>query len=336
MSDDSAASALWRLIDGFKVSQAIHAAASLGVADRIAEGARASDEIADAAGADRGAVYRLLRALAAHGVLREDEGRRFSLTAMGECLRSDADPSLSPYAVLIGQPYYWQAWGQLLHAVQTGENAFRSVHGATTWTYRQQHPDQNAVFNAAMTANSRRVDRAIVDACDFSRFPRVADIGGGEGSLLAAVLAACPATRGVLVDRPHVVASAAPLLAAASVAERCEVVGGDFFEDIPGGCDAYILKFVLHDWDDTNAGRILRGCRRAMPQEGRLFIVERIIGPPDHDPAAARSDLNMLVVQGGRERTRPEFDALLAGAALRVADVLTTDAGLPVLVVVPA
>lgn len=336
MGDDSAASALWRLIDGFKISQAIHAAAALGIADRIAEGARVSDEIADAAGADRGAVYRLLRALAAHGVLHEDEGRRFSLTAIGECLRSGAARSLAPYAVLVGQPYYWEAWGHLLHAVRTGENAFRAVHGVSSWTYRQQHPDQNAIFNAAMTANSRRVDRAIVDACDFGRFHRVADIGGGEGSMLAALLAACPATRGVLFDRPHVVASAAPVLAAASVAARCDLVGGDFFEGIPGGCDAYIMKFVLHDWDDADAGRILQRCRRAMPQEGRLFIVERIIGPPGHDPAAARSDLNMLVVQRGRERTKPEFEALLAGAALRLTDVVPTDAGLPVLVGAPA
>ena len=336
MSDDSAASALWRLIDGFKISQAVHAAAALGIADRIAAGARASDEIADAAGADRGATYRLLRALAAHGVLLEDEGRRFSLTAIGECLRSDADPSLSPYAVLVGQPYYWQAWGHLLHAVRTGENAFRSVHDVSYWAYRQQHPDQNAIFNAAMTANSRRVNQAIIDACDFGRFPRIADVGGGEGSLLAAVLAACRAARGVLFDRPHVVASAAPVLAAASVAERCEIVGGDFFEDIPGGCDAYILKFVLHDWDDADAGRILQRCRGAMPQEGTLFVVERIIGPPGHDPAAARSDLNMLVIPGGRERTRSEFEALFAGAALRLADVVPTNTGVSVLVGAPA
>ena len=336
MGSEPAASALWRLIDGFKISQAIHAAAALGIADRIAAGARASDEIADAVGADRGAVYRLLRALAAHGVLREDEGGRFSLTPMGECLRSDADPSLSPYAVLIGQPYYWQAWGHLLHAVKSGENAFRSLYGVTNWTYRQQHPDQNAIFNAAMTANSRRVNRAIVEACDFSRFPRVADVGGGEGSLLAAVLTACPAARGVLFDRPHVVASAAPVLAAASVAERCEIVGGDFFEDIPGGCDAYIMKFVLHDWDDTDADRILQRCRQGMPREGRLFIIERIIGPPGHDPAAARSDLNMLVIPGGRERTRSEFEALLGRAAIGLADVVPTDAGVSILVGAPA
>jgi predicted O-methyltransferase YrrM len=200
-----------------------------------------------------------------------------------------------------------------------------------SWAYREEHPEQNAIFNAAMTANSRRVDRAIVDACDFSRLERIADIGGGQGSLLAAILAACPGVRGVLFDQPHVIASAAPVLASAGVADRCELVGGSFLEGVPGGCAAYLMKFILHDWDDVDATRILRACRRAMPPGATLFVIERLIGPPNEEPAAKLSDLNMLVVAGGRERTREEFAALFEAAALRLVDVVSTSAGVLVL-----
>lgn len=336
MSQRQAAADLLRLIDGFKISQAIHTAAVLGVADRISDGVCVSDDIADATGAHREAMYRLLRALAAHGVLREDEGRRFSLTPMGECLRSEADLPLAPHAVLMGQPYYWQAWGHLLHSVKTGENAFRAVHGMANWAYRAEHPGQSAIFDAAMTANSRRVDRAIVDACDFSRYARIADIGGGQGSLLAAILAACPGVHGVLFDQPHVIAAASPVLASAGVADRCELVGGSFLEGVPGGCAAYIMKFIVHDWNDVDATRILQACRRAMPPGATLFVIERLIGPPNEEPAAKLSDLNMLVVPGGRERTREEFAALFEAAELRLVDVVPTSAGVLVLTGEPA
>ncbi|HEX7407362.1 MAG TPA: methyltransferase dimerization domain-containing protein, partial [Candidatus Binatia bacterium] len=172
LSQEQAAGDLHRLIKGFQISQAIHVAAVLGVADHMATGPRASDEIAAAVGAHPRALYRLLRALAAIGVLSEHENRRFSLAAMGECLRSDAELSVRPSATYIGQAYRWQTWGHLLHSVKTGENAFRVLHGMDSWAYRERHPEQNAIFNAAMTANSRRVDRAIVAACDFSRCER--------------------------------------------------------------------------------------------------------------------------------------------------------------------
>ena len=327
MHHEQAAADLLRMIDAFKISQAIHVAAVLGVADRISAGVCGTDDIADAVGADRGAMYRLLRALAAIGVLREDGHRRFLLTPMGECLCSGADLPVGQHAILMGQPYYWQAWGHLLHSVKTGENAFRAVHGTSNWEYREQHPAQNAIFNAAMTANSRRVDRAIVHACDFSRYPRIADIGGGQGSLLSAILTACPGVRGVLFDQPHVIATAAHLLSSAAVADRCEFVGGSFFDGVPAGCAAYVMKFILHDWDDADAIRILQGCRRAMPAGATLFVIERLIGPPNEEPLAKLSDLNMLVVPGGRERTRDEFAALFGAAGLRLVDVVATAAG---------
>jgi len=327
-----AAADLHRMINGYQISQAIHVAAVLGVADHMAGGPRASDEIAAAVGAHPRSLYRLLRALAAVGVFREHEHRRFSLTGMGECLRSDAELSVRPSATYLGQAYRWQTWGHLLHSVKTGESAFRALHGVDTWTYRERHPEQNAIFNAAMTANSRRVDGAIVGECDFSCFARIADIGGGHGSLLAAILAANPEARGVLFDLSHVVATAAPVLEAAGVRNRCEVVGGSMFESVPEGCAAYVMKFILHDWDDADCIRILQACRRAMQPDARLFVIERLVGSPNADPAVKLSDLNMLVGPGGQERTREEFTALFRTGGLRLADVVETRAAVSVIV----
>jgi hypothetical protein len=332
MSPQLAAGELHRLINGFQVSQAIYVAAVLGVADCMDATPRASDEIAEAVGAHSGALYRLLRALAAIGVLREDGARRFSLTAMGECLRSDAVQPMRPFATFIGQAYLWQAWGHLLHSVKTGENAFRGLHDMDIWAYREQHPEQNAIFNAAMTGNSRRVDQAVVAAYDFSRFERIADIGGGQGSLLAAILAANPAARGVLFDLPHVVSTAAPVLAAAGVDTRCKVVGGSMFEAVPDGCAAYVMKFIIHDWDDADCVRILQVCRRAMPSDAKLLVIERLVGSPNEDPAVKFSDLHMLIGPGGQERTREEFAALFRAGGLRLADVVVTSAPVTVIV----
>lgn len=336
MSHEQAAADLYRLIDGYKITQAIHVAAVLGVADHIAAGLRTSEEIAEAAGADPAALYRLLRALAAIGVLDEDDRRHFSLAPMGETLRSDAALPLRPFAVLTGQDYYWRTWGHLLHSVKTGENAFKAVHGVGSWTYRDRHPDQDAIFNDAMTANSRRVNQAIVDAIAFDRFGSIADIGGGQGALLTAILRACPRVRAVLFDRPSVVAAAAPLLADDGLAERCDAIGGDMFEAVPPGCDAYLLKFIVHDWDDDAAARILRACRSAMTPGARVLVVERIIGRPNEQLAAKLSDLNMLVGPGGRERTLEEFTSLFSAAGFRLDRVVETRSELSVIVGEPS
>jgi hypothetical protein len=327
-----AAGDLQGLIKAYQISQAIHVAAVLGVADHMAAGPRASDEIAAAVDAHPRTLYRLLRALAAAGVFHEHEHRRFSLTPMGECLRSDAEESVRPSAIYLGQAYRWQTWGHLLHSVKTGENAFRALHGVDTWTYRERHPEQDMIFNAAMTANSRRVDRAIVEACDLSRCARIVDIGGGQGSLLTAILTANSEAHGVLFDLPHVVAGAAPVLEAAGVRNRCEVVGGNMLESVPEGCSAYVMKFILHDWDDADCIRILRNCRRAMQSDAQLLVIERLVGPPNEDLAVKLSDLNMLLVPGGQERTREEFAALFEAGGFRVADVLSTSAGMSVIV----
>lgn len=332
MESGRAALDLYRLIDGYKVTQAIHVAAVLGIADHIAAGACTSEAIADAAGADPDALYRLLRALASIGVLHEDEHRCFSLAPMGESLRSDAAHPLRPFAILTGQDYYWRTWGQLLHSVRTGENAFRAVHGVGSWTYREQHPDQNAIFNAAMTANSRLVNASIVDAIGGEAYARIADIGGGQGALLTDLLHARPTLRAVLFDRPSVVAEAVPLLAAGGVADRCDAVGGDMFDAVPAGCDAYVLKFIVHDWDDGDAVRILGVCRRAMAPGAEVLVIERIVGRGPDALRSTLSDLNMLVGPGGRERTLDEYATLFEAAGLRLDRVMPTASGLSVMV----
>ncbi len=313
-SNQKPSAALLRLVNGFQVSQAIHVAAPLGIADLLKNGWRSSDDLAAATSTCARSLYRLLRALASIGVFREDAHRRFALTPLGECLRSDASEPVGPWAVFVGQPEYRQSWGHLLHSVRTGENAFRHAHGMSIWEYRARNPEAGAIFDRAMTTGSRRAANAILKACDFARFACVVDVGGGQGALLAAILAKHPSIRGVLFDQPHVVAGAEPVLRPAGVADRCQVVGGNFFDAVPSGGDAYILRFVLDDWEDEQATSILQTCRRAVGPSGKLLVIEREISPPNEGAEGKLADLNMMVVPGGRERTRDEWAALFAAA----------------------
>ena len=227
-----------QLTNAFRASQAIHVAATLGVADLLEDGPRSVDELAQATGTHASTLYRLLRALASVGVFAEQPDGQFRATPLAEYLRTNAPRSLRAWAMQIGQQYLWTSWGHLLHSVRTGEPAFLELYGATAWEYRQAHPEEDAVFNAAMTALSAGVVEAIVQSYDFSGIDVLMDVGGGEGVLLAAILEANPALRGVLFDQPHVVTGAKDLLERASVADRCEVVAGSFFESVPGGADA--------------------------------------------------------------------------------------------------
>jgi hypothetical protein len=246
-------------------------------------------------------------------VFHEDAERRFSLTPLGQCLCSAAAQSVGPYATLVCRPHQWRAWGDLLHSVRTGENAYRHVHGVDPWEYISEHPEEGAIFDRAMTANSHGITEAVVAAYDFSPFGRVVDVGGGQGRLLAALLATHRAMRGILLDRPEVVAHAQPVLGASGVANRCELVSGNFFEAVPAGGDAYVIKLILHDWDDAASLRILAACRRACGPQARLLVMERVVAPPNEGEETKISDLHMLVSPGGQERTRKEFAALLAG-----------------------
>lgn len=314
---------MMQLINGYQVSQALHVVATLGIADLLRTGPRSGESLADSVGADRDALYRLLRALAAVGVFYENADRAFSLTELGACLRSDAPEPVGPWAAYIGRPYYWQVWSHLLHSVHTGEYAYPHVHGVSSWEYRVEHPEENAIFNAAMTGNTRGVTEALVAAYDFSPFARIVDVGGGQGQLLGSVLAANAHLRGVLFDQLQVVSQAGKLLKEMGVHERSEISVGDFFTGVPQG-DLHMMKVVLHDWSDEQALAILRNCRAAVTPGGRLLVLERIIGAPNIAPAEKFADLNMLVAAGGRERSRAEFVALFAAAGYALTRVLPT------------
>ena len=321
--DPDAATTIRRMVDGYQVSQAIHVFATLGIADLLADASRPSDELAAATGTHPPTLYRLLRALASVEILHELGGRHFELTPLGELLRSDVPNSIAGWASFIGRPYYWQAWAGLLHSVRTGENAFRHLHDTDVWTYRSTRPDESAVFDRAMTTLSRRSTAALTAAYDFGRFRTIVDVGGGNGAFLAAILGACPNVQGVLFDQSHVVSGAASLLERAGVANRCRTVGGNFFESVPEGADAYVLRAIIHDWDDDASVRILTVVRHALAEDGRVLIVDRVVAPPNEGRDAKFSDLNMLVSPGGLERTREEFVALLESSGLRLERVLS-------------
>lgn len=303
---------LLALINGFQITQAIRVAATLRVADHLHDGARSVGELAALTNSHPDSLYRLLRALAAVDVFREEQDRTFRLTPMGDCLRMDSATPLGAWAEVVGSPYFWQAWGHLLHSVQTGENAFQDLNGKSVWQFRAEHPEHGATFDRAMTQLSRASAEAVVRAYDFSPFRHIVDVGGGQGLMLAEILRAHPHIRGTLFDQRGVIARARAVLAERGVIDRCDVVGGSFFEALPEGADAYLMRAVIHDWSDDEAIAILKVCRRATQNAARLLLVERLVGRPNELPATKFSDLNMLVSPGGRERTREAFSDLLA------------------------
>jgi O-methyltransferase/methyltransferase family protein len=315
------------LLNGYRGSQALHVAAVLGVPDLLANGPRPSSELAEATGAQPETLYRLLRALAALGVLEEASDRTFTLTEVGRLLRSDVEGSLHGWAVFIGSETHWRSWERLDHSVQSGETAFDHLYGVDVWTYRAEHPDEGAVFDAAMASLTSGLERALLEAYDFGRFHRIVDVGGNRGELLAAILAAHGDLHGVVFDLPHVVTAAASNLTAAGIAERAEAVGGSFFDGVPAGGDAYLLKAIIHDWDDERATAILRRCAEAMNENGTVLVIEHDLGAPNEDPIPKLGDLQMLVAPGGRERSREEYAALFETAGLRMSDVVPVRGG---------
>jgi precorrin-6B methylase 2 len=309
------AEAFRHLLLGYRVTQALYAAAELGLADLLAGGARSADDLAAAAGAHAPSLARVLRLLASEGVFAQTADGRFVLTPLAEPLRRDGPASLRPLALLVGGPPLWRSWGQLLHSVRTGAPAFDHEHGVDLFAYNRQHPEAGTVFDQAMAAHTAPAVRAVAAAYDFSAVGTVVDVGGGTGALALGLLGAYPHLRAVVFDQPAVAAAARAAIAAAGLTGRCAAVGGDFFAAVPDGGDAYLLKFVLHDWDDERAVAILRTCRRAMPPQGRLLAVELLV-PPGSGPSFAKSqDVNMLVnALGGRERTVAEYRAAYAAA----------------------
>ena len=327
--------ALFRLINGFQVTQAIYAAAALGLADLLIARPRTAHDLALNTHTNPFALYRLMRALASIGVFRENENEMFALAPLGEFLRSDTVGTYAPVARLFGSPQNWNAWGALLNSVQNGITAFDSIHSCGVWAYREIHPSEARVFDEAMAAGTAWYAAAVLKACDFGSFAHVIDVGGGDGMFLAKILATQPSTRGTLFDKGDVISRATASLQLLGLENRCEVCAGDFFVSVPSGGDAYLLKWILHDWDDTDCVTLLKTIRRAMTTASRLIVVEHVVGPPNCGPEGKFLDLMMMVMTGGRERTGHEFDELFSAAGFRLAAVTPTASELSVIEGVP-
>jgi hypothetical protein len=318
---------LFRMVTGYYLARAIYVAAKLGIADLLAEGARRYDELARATGTHADALRRVLRLLASAGVFIEEQDGRFALTPIGACLRSGVPGSMRAAALLFGG-ITQQAWGDLLYSVETGETAFRHVFGMDSFDYMAEHPDEAANFDAAMADFTKHIAVAVAAAYDFSPFRRIVDVGGGNGALLAGILVANPTLTGVIFDLPDVASRAREQIRELGLAGRCEIVGGDFFKEVPRGGDAYLLKHVVHDWNDDRATEILRTCRRAMGAEAKLLLVEGVypsrIDQSDESRGAAANDVSMLVCTGGRQRSEAGFRALYDAAGFRLTRIVPT------------
>lgn len=324
ISDPMAAAHLYRLAFGFIPAQMIHASARLRLPDLLKERSLTTEELADLTGTHAPSLRRLLRGLASIGLVEETEGGAFALTPAGVPLRSDVPGSVRPMLMPYFDESIWASWGRFLDSVRTGRPAVESVTGGSVFAHFATDPERAAEFNAAMAVSGGAEAWGLARSLDFTGVESVVDVGGGSGALLAVLLGHHPELRGVLVDTPAGVADAPTAFAAAGVADRCEITAGDFFTSMPEGGDLYMIKSVLHDWDDEECVRILRNCRRAMDDAGRVIIVE-VIAPavvdPTTDPFLTASDLNLLVLTRGRERTREEFAQLLEEAGLRLTGV---------------
>jgi hypothetical protein len=312
---------------GFITSQVLSVAAELGIADHLAQGLLTAQDLASKTGTHPDALARLLRTLVVFGVLKCEGENSFLLTPSGQFLRTDVPGSLRATVRFVTGPWFWRAWEHLNHSVRTGTPAFDHAWGMSNFEYWARNPDVSAIHDDAMAGLTTLETARVLAAYDFSRFGTIVDVGGGNGSFLAALLRQHPQTKGILADLPHVVTQATEILQRAGVVGRCEVVGGDFFEAVPPGGDLYVLKHIIHDWDDARARTILQNCHRVMDAAAKLVIIDCVL-PQQPIPEAAMgylTDMGMLVVTpGGRERTQEEFQALLASAGFELTGVVRT------------
>jgi hypothetical protein len=324
--------AMLQLLFGKHISYSLYAAARLGVADHMNGDAAAVEKLAACTGAQMGPLYRVMRLLGAVGVFEELPGRRFRLTQMGELLRSDAPGSLRPFAIQLGDAWSTRPWEHFTETVRTGVDGVTQAFGKQLFELLAEEPEQSEHFNQSMTALSAAMLEPILRAYDFGGVRRAADVGGGHGKLLASILKRYPEMTGVVFDLPEVVAGACGRAHLAGCEDRIEFEAGSFFERVPAGCDAYLMKFILHDWSDTHCETILRAIRKEMRPESRLVVIEQLVTPDTRLCPAKLLDIEMLALTvGGRERTEAEFREMFAGAGMRLTRVARTESPVSVL-----
>jgi hypothetical protein len=324
----SPAMALNQMIWGTWIAQSIYVAASLGIADLLENGAKHVDELATATKAQSSNLYRILRTLASVGIFTEIAPHQFALTDMAHYLRSEVPGSLRAVSMMLSDEWHWNSWGDILHVVKTGQAPMQHLYQVdSTFDYLDQHPESHKIYNKAMNGWSKICHSAVVDAYDFSGIQQITDVAGGYGSLVSAILAANPAVQGVLFDQPHVVADAIAFLEKAGVGDRCKAVGGNFFESIPAGSDAYIMSHILHDWSDEECVQILKNVRRGIAEHGRLLVVEMVVPTSNEFSFSKWMDIDMMIMYpAGRERTAAEFRELFQAAGFRLTQVVPTAA----------
>jgi hypothetical protein len=313
---------------GFRITQVLYTAAKFELADHLARKPQTASELAATIRVEPRALYRLLRSLASIGVFAEAAGGRFEMTSAAQLMRRDAPGSLHSTAMLYGDEFLWRAYGHLSKAVESGKSAFDQVYGQPFYQYLGEHPAPAALFHNAMTGFSEQEEKAILAAYDFSSVRKIVDVGGGQGGFVLALLRVHADLQGIIFDGTPPLEGTRQLFDRASVAARAEFVQGDFFASVPGGGDLYILKSIIHNWDDSAAVKILKKCREAMPESSRVLVAERVI-PPGNTPSEAKLfDINMLVTLGGQERTEEEYAKLFVAAGLELAQVFPTQSHL--------
>lgn len=325
-----------QMIMGSIGAQAIYVAAKLGISDLLADKPKTVVELASATNTDAPSLYRVMRALASLGIYFEEENKTFKLTTFAEMLRSDSPKSLRDMAIFMGEDWHWNVWGRTLFSVQTGKPAWAEVNGQDPFPYLQANPEKARIFDRAMSSLSNLAIKAVVDGYDFSGVNTLIDIAGGQGRLLTGILEANPTMRGVLFDLPHVLEGAGEVVKSSTAADRVEFATGDFFEGVPGGGDAYIMKHIIHDWDDARAITILKNIKQAMNAGGRVLLVEGVIEPANQPDFGKLMDIEMLVSPGGKERTEEEYKDLFASAGLRLIRIIKTQSPYSVIEAVEA
>ena len=319
--------AMMQMIGGFRVARSIYVAAQLGIADVLADGSKTIEELAQATETDAPSLYRVLRALAGVGIFAENESGQFSLTPPAEFLRSDVPESLRASVMLFGEEWHWSLWGDMLHSVKTGEPAFDHLYEKGFYEFYNQNPEFAKNSSESKTSMVSRASASLINNYDFSSIGKVVDIGvaGGYGSTLVSLLKANPTMKGVLYDFPPVIEGTKPVIEAAGLTERCELIAGDCVESVPSGGDAYILMFVVHNWDDERAIKILKNCHKGMAEDSRLLLIEMIM-PKGNDPFVGKVvDLeSLLLTPGGYERTEAQYSSLLEAAGFKLTKIIPT------------
>ena len=326
-------SAILELVVGFWSACAVATVARLGIADRLARGPRTSAELAREIGSDADGLFRLMRAVASLGVFSRDSEDRFALTPIGERLRSDVPGSQRALIASELDTAHYLPWGRLEESVRSGQPVFEKVFSMKAWEYyRDRSPEEGRLFSANMTAQSQYETQGILAAYSFADARCIVDVGGAHGAFLAAALGQAPRARGILFDQEQVIAGAGELLEPFGVADRVECVAGDFFGELPRGGDVYLLKHILHDWNDEDCVRILRRVKEAMTPHGRVVVAELPLAEQGSaEPIAGMLDLNMLLMLGGRERTPTEYGALFEKAGLHLERVVPTTSPIAVI-----